>query len=72
MAEFNDRHFEQIGSARQPVRLVGRADEREVAVALEEVEIGVEVVLGGDGVEDEQELAAGAPAATKSFPSAAS
>ena len=38
-------------------RLLGRADEGEVAVAAEQVDIGVDVVIGGDGVEDEVEAA---------------
>ena len=37
--------------------LLGRADEGEVAVAAEQVDVGVDVVLGGDGVEDEVEAA---------------
>ena len=36
---------------------VGRADQGEVAVAAEQVDVGVDVVLGGDGVEDEVEAA---------------
>ena len=38
-------------------RLFGSADEGQGAVALEEREVGVEVVLGGDAVEDEIEAA---------------
>ena len=38
-------------------RLRGRADQGQVAVAAEQVEIGVDVVVGGDGVEDEVEAA---------------
>ncbi len=38
-------------------RLLRCADEGEVAVAAEQVDIGVDVVLGGDGVEDEVEAA---------------
>ena len=38
-------------------RLRRRADEGEVAVAAEQVDIGVDVVIGGDGVEDEVEAA---------------
>ena len=36
---------------------VRRADEGEVAVAAEQVDVGVDVVIGGDGVEDEVEAA---------------
>ena len=38
-------------------RLLGRADQGEVAVAAEELDVGVDVVVGGDGVEDEVEAA---------------
>ena len=38
-------------------RLLRRADEGEVAVAAEQVDVGVDVVIGGDGVEDEVEAA---------------
>jgi hypothetical protein len=38
-------------------RFVRCADEGERAVDLEEVEVGVDVVIGGDGVEDEVEAA---------------
>lgn len=38
-------------------RLLGCADKGDVAVKAEQVEIGVDVVLGGDGVEDEIEAA---------------
>ena len=38
-------------------RLLGCADEGDVAVAAEQVEVGVDVVVGGDGVEDEVEAA---------------
>ena len=38
-------------------RLLRRADHGEVAVAAEEVDVGVDVVIGGDGVEDEVEAA---------------
>ena len=38
-------------------RLRRRADEGDVAVAAEQVDIGVDVVIGGDGVEDEIEAA---------------
>ena len=38
-------------------RLFRCADERNVAVAAEQVEVGVDVVVGGDGVEDEVEAA---------------
>mgnify|MGYP003693809803 CR=1 FL=1 len=38
-------------------RLLGCADKRDVAVAAEQVDIGVDVVIGGDGVEDEIEAA---------------
>lgn len=36
-------------------RLIGRADHCEGAVDLQQVEIGVHVVRGGDGVQDEIE-----------------
>ncbi len=48
-------HDQAEGGDRQ--RLRGRADQREVAVDGEQVEIGVDVVIGGDGVEDEVEAA---------------
>ncbi len=38
-------------------RLFRRADQGEVAVAAEQVDVGVDVVVGGDGVEDEVEAA---------------
>ena len=38
-------------------RLLGRADQHQSAVALQQVEIGVDVVLGGNGIEDEVEAA---------------
>ena len=38
-------------------RFLGCSDERQVAVAAEQVDIGVDVVLGGDRVEDEVEAA---------------
>ena len=38
-------------------RLLRRADEGDVAVAAEELNVGVDVVIGGDGVEDEVEAA---------------
>ena len=38
-------------------RLLWRADEGDVAVAAEQVEIGVDVVIGGDRVENEVEAA---------------
>ena len=38
-------------------RLLRRADEGDVAVAAEQVDVGVDVVIGGDGVEDEVEAA---------------
>ncbi len=45
------------GEGRDGERLLRRADEGEVAVAAEQVDVGVDVVLGGDGVEDEVEAA---------------
>jgi hypothetical protein len=36
-------------------RLFRRADHRDVAVAAEKVDVGVDVVIGGNGVEDEVE-----------------
>ena len=38
-------------------RLLGRADQGDVAVAREQVDVGVDVVIGGDGIEDEVEAA---------------
>ena len=38
-------------------RLLRRADQGDVAVAAEQVDVGVDVVIGGDGVEDEVEAA---------------
>jgi hypothetical protein len=43
--------------ARDGERLLRRADEGEVAIAAEEFDIGVNVVIGGDGVQDEVEAA---------------
>ena len=43
------------GSHRQ--RLFRRTHEAEVSVAAQQVEIGVDVVVGGDGIEDEVEAA---------------
>ena len=37
-------------------RLFRRTDEREIAVPSEQIEVGVNVVIGGDRVEDEVEL----------------
>ena len=48
---------DQAERRRRASGFVGRADQREVAVAAEQVEVGVDVVLGGDGVEDEVEAA---------------
>ena len=44
-------------NAETPKRLGGRADQGEVAVAAQELNVGVDVVIGGDGVEDEIEAA---------------
>ena len=38
-------------------RLLRRADQGDVAVAAQQVDVGVDVVIGGDGVEDEVEAA---------------
>ena len=38
-------------------RLLRRADEGDVAVAAQQIDVGVDVVIGGDGVEDEVEAA---------------
>ena len=38
-------------------RLLRRADEGDVAVAAQQVDVGVDVVIGGDGIEDEVEAA---------------
>ena len=38
-------------------RLLRRADQGEVAVAAQQIEVSVDVVIGGDGVEDEVEAA---------------
>jgi predicted permease len=38
-------------------RLLRRADQRDVAVAAEQLNVGVDVVIGGNGVEDEVEAA---------------
>ena len=51
------RRFATIENARDGERLVGEADEAERAVELEEREVGVDVVRGGDAVEDEVEAA---------------
>jgi hypothetical protein len=48
-------HDEAEGRDAQGLR--GSADKGKVAVEAEQVEIGVDVVLGGDGVEDEVEAA---------------
>jgi hypothetical protein len=41
----------------EPERLLRRADGGHVSVAAERVDVGVDVVDGGDGVEDEVEAA---------------
>src|SRR5215472_1934744 len=41
----------------EPERLLRRTDKGDVAVTTEQVDIGVDVVLGGDSVEDEVEAA---------------
>ncbi len=46
---------EQQAESRDGERLLRRADEGEIPVAAEQVDIGVDVVIGGDGVEDEVE-----------------
>ncbi len=46
---------EYQAETRDGERLLRGADEGEVAVAAEQVDIGVDVVVGGDGVEDEVE-----------------
>ena len=38
-------------------RFLGRADQGDVAVAREQVDVGIDVVLGGDAIEDEVEAA---------------
>jgi hypothetical protein len=43
--------------AETPKGFRGSADEGKVAVAAEELDVGVNVVVGGDGVEDEVEAA---------------
>jgi len=41
----------------QGQRLFRRANQRDVAVAAEQVDVGVDVVVGGDGIQDEVEAA---------------
>ena len=48
---------EDEAEGRDGQRLLGRADQGDVAVAREQVDVGVDVVLGGDAVEDEVEAA---------------
>ena len=48
---------EDEAECRDGERLLRRADKGDVAVAAEQVDIGVDVVIGGDGVEDEVEAA---------------
>ena len=51
------RRPEQEAEGSDGERLLRRADEGDVAVAAEQVDVGVDVVIGGDGVEDEVEAA---------------
>lgn len=46
-------------NAETAMGFLGCADKGDVAVAAEEVDIRVDVVIGGDGVEDEVEAASG-------------
>ena len=45
------------GEGRDGQRLFRRADQGDVAISAEQVDVGVDVVIGGDGVEDEVEAA---------------
>ena len=51
------RRAEDQAEDRDGQRLFRRADQGDVAVAAQQVDVGVDVVLGGDGVEDEVEAA---------------
>lgn len=44
---------EQQGESRNFERLFRGADQGHVAVTAEQIEIGIDVVIGGDGIEDE-------------------
>jgi len=48
---------EDQGKGQDALRLLRRADNGHVAIAAEQGEVGVDVVIGGDGVEDEIEAA---------------
>ena len=48
---------EEQRKGRNGKRLLRRADKGDVAVAAKQVDVGVDVVIGGDGIEDEVEAA---------------